>query len=465
MPHCEFPELLKPPLAAWNDNMKKYTIDELKALAREAGIVGEGGAGFPFYAKLTEGAEVYILNCAECEPILKLHQGLLETHTREILEAMQTVVETVGAKRGVVAIKDHYVSTIEAVEFEIEDFPNLEIQLLPSVYPMGDELILVREVTGKTVQPGKLPISVGAIVNNVETVYNLYRAMNGEALTHKYVTVAGEVAEPKTVLAPIGARLSDIVALAGGATVEDPAYLVGGPMMGKLSSGRDSVTKTTNAIILLPQNHTVVMERKMRPSIMLRRAMSACCQCHSCTDLCSRNIAGYPIEPHMIMRILSNGGMGDVKAILGSFSCSGCGLCEAYACPQSLSPRLLINELKAKAKEMNVKPPQDAVATEGAKEEKLRRVSAARLTSRLGLNKYDVPAPITEEEIKVKKVRIPLDRYIGAPAKATVKVGDTVTCGEVIGAYSAAALSVNVHASVDGKVTIVNDKIVEITCK
>ena len=445
--------------------MKKYTLEELKTLAREAGIVGEGGAGFPFYAKLSAGAEVYILNCAECEPILKLHQGLLETHTREILEAMQTVVETVGAKRGVVAIKDHYTSTIEAVRYELEDFPCLELKLLPSVYPMGDELLLVREVTGKTVQPGKLPISVGAIVNNVETVYNLYRAMNGKALTHKYVTVAGEVAEPKTVLVPIGTKISDLVALAGGATVDDPAYLVGGPMMGNIENGLGPVTKTTNAVILLPQNHTVVMERKMKPSIMLRRAMSACCQCHSCTDLCSRNIAGYPIEPHMIMRILSNGGKGDLKAILGSFSCSGCGLCEAYACPQSLSPRLLINELKAKAREMNIKPSQDTMATDGVKDEKLRRVSAARLTSRLGLNKYDVPAPISDEKINVKRVRIPLDRYIGAPAKATVKVGDTVTCGEVIGAYSAAALSVNVHASIDGKVTIVNDKIVEITCK
>ena len=330
---------------------------------------------------------------------------------------------------------------------------------------MGDELLLVREVTGKTVQPGKLPISVGAIVNNVETVYNLYRAMNGKALTHKYVTVAGEVAEPKTVLVPIGTKISDLVALAGGATVDDPAYLVGGPMMGNIENGLGPVTKTTNAVILLPQNHTVVMERKMKPSIMLRRAMSACCQCHSCTDLCSRNIAGYPIEPHMIMRILSNGGKGDLKAILGSFSCSGCGLCEAYACPQSLSPRLLINELKAKAREMNIKPSQDTMATDGVKDEKLRRVSAARLTSRLGLNKYDVHAPISDEKINVKRVRIPLDRYIGAPAKATVKVGDTVTCGEVIGAYSAAALSVNVHASIDGKVTIVNDKIVEITCK
>ena len=445
--------------------MKDFTLEELKGLAREAGVVGAGGAGFPTYAKLTAGAEVYILNCAECEPILKLHRGLLETHTREILTAMDAVIKAVGANCGVVAIKDHYTSTIEAVKDEIEDFPTLTIKLLPSVYPSGDELLLVREVTGRTVEPGALPISVGAIVNNVETVYNLYRAMNGEAVTHKYVTVAGEIAEPKTVLAPIGMRFSELTKLCGGATVEEPAYLVGGPMMGKVGTERDVVTKTTNAIILLPKNHDAVMGRKLKTGIMLRRAMSACCQCHSCTDLCSRHTAGYPIEPHMIMRILSNGGRGDMKAILGSFSCSGCGLCETYACPQSLSPRLLIAELKEKARVLGVKPPKDAKLEEPAKDEKLRLVSSERLTARLGLKKYDVPAPLTEETVSCKKVRVPLDRYIGAPAKATVAVGDEVTCGQIIGSFSDKALSVNVHASMGGKVTVVNDKFVEITCK
>ena len=445
--------------------MKKFTLEELKGLAREAGVVGAGGAGFPTYAKLTAGAEVYILNCAECEPILKLHRGLLEEHAREILTAMEAVVNAVGATHGVVAIKDHYTSTIEAVKDEIEDFPTLKIKLLPSVYPSGDELLLVREVTGRTVKPGALPISVGAIVNNVETVYNLYRAMNGEAVTHKYVTVAGEIAEPKTVLAPIGMRFSELTKLCGGATVEEPAYLVGGPMMGKVGTERDVVTKTTNAIILLPKNHDAVMGRKLKTGIMLRRAMSACCQCHSCTDLCSRHTAGYPIEPHMIMRILSNGGRGDMKAILGSFSCSGCGLCETYACPQSLSPRLLIAELKEKARVLGVKPPKDAKLSEPARDEKLRLVSSERLTSRLGLKKYDVPAPLTEETVVCKKVRVPLDRYVGAPAKATVAVGDTVEYGQIIGEFSEKALSVNVHASISGKVTVVNDKFVEITCK
>ena len=277
--------------------------------------------------------------------------------------------------------------------------------------------------------------------------------------------MAGEVKQPTTVLAPIGISLGELVKLAGGETVKNAAYLVGGPMMGKICTSRDAVTKTTNAVIVLSKNHDAVMGRRLKTGIMLRRAMSACCQCHSCTDLCARHAAGYPIEPHMIMRILSNGGRGDMKAILGSFSCSGCGVCEVYACPQSLSPRTLIAELKEQARALGVKPPKDAKLNEPDKDEALRRLSSDRLCSRLGLKKYDVPAPFYEGDVACKKVRVPLDRYIGAPAKSVVKIGDTVSMGDAIGLAAEKALSVNVHASVSGKVTAVTDKYIEITCK
>ncbi|MBR2460418.1 MAG: SLBB domain-containing protein [Clostridia bacterium] len=441
------------------------TIESVKSLLREYGVVGAGGAGFPTYAKLSDKADTYILNCAECEPLLKLHRQLLEEHTREILSAMRAVMKAIGAERGIVAIKKHYTSTVEAVEAEIGDFPELEIKLMSAVYPSGDELLLIRNMTGRVVAPGALPISVGVIVNNVETVYNVWRALNGAPVTHKYVTVAGEVAEPKTLLAPLGISLSDLVKSAGGATVEDPAYLVGGPMMGTVKSGRDAVTKTTNAVILLPGNHQVILGRRLKSGIMLRRAMSACCQCHSCTDLCSRHAVGYPIEPHMIMRILSNGGHGDRKAVLGSFSCSGCGICETYACPQGLSPRLLIAELKAQAKKMGISAPEGVSTGEPVRDEKLHRVSTSRLCSRLGLKKYDVPAPMSEDVPVCKRVRVPLDRFIGAPAKPCVNVGDDVKVGDAVGCACERALSVNVHASVDGRVSAVTDRFIEIACR
>ena len=116
-------------------------LNELKDLLREYGVVGAGGAGFPSYAKLSDKADTVILNCAECEPLLKLHRQVLEEHTFEILSALSEIVKSTGAERGIIAVKDHYHSTIKAVESELEDFPLISISKLPPVYPSGDELI------------------------------------------------------------------------------------------------------------------------------------------------------------------------------------------------------------------------------------------------------------------------------------------------------------------------------------
>ena len=160
-------------------------LNELKDLLREAGVVGAGGAGFPSYAKLSDKADTIILNCAECEPLLKVHRQVLEEFTSEILTALDKILKATGATRGIIAIKSHYTSTLKALQSEIGDFPALSIHTLESVYPAGDEIILIKEVTGKTVDPGKLPLSVGVTVCNVESVYNIFRAMQGAPVTHK----------------------------------------------------------------------------------------------------------------------------------------------------------------------------------------------------------------------------------------------------------------------------------------
>ena len=435
-------------------------LKELKELLRNGGVVGAGGAGFPTYAKLSDKAETVILNCAECEPLLKLHRQVLEKYAAEILSAFSEIVKATGAKNGIIAIKEHYKDTVEAVQYEIGNYPLLSVSLLKSVYPSGDELILIKDVTGKTVQPGALPISVGVIVCNVETVYNVYKAMEGDPVTEKFVTVAGEVKNPMTLRVPVGTEVSELLKVAGGATTEDPAYIFGGLMMGKVGNKRDPVTKTTNAIIVLPSDHSAVLNKKRNPKISLRRAMSVCCQCHSCTDLCSRHIAGYPVEPHMVMRILSNGGKGDLNIIPGAMFCSGCGLCETYSCPQGLSPRALIDEIKAAARKNGIKPsPMELLPKDPLSE--YRRVSVERLTGRLGVKKYDKPAPITEG-FETEKVRILFSQHIGAPAVPCVKVGDTVKKGDPVALPKEEALGVSIHASISGRVTALTERYVEI---
>ncbi len=437
------------------------TFDKLKETLRKSGVVGAGGAGFPSYAKLSDKAEVVILNCAECEPLLKLHRQVLEEYTFEILSALSEILKTIGAEKGIIAIKAHYTSALNALKAEISDFPNVSIHTLESIYPAGDEIILIKEVTGKTVSPGKLPISVGAIVYNVETMYNAYNAMKDKPVTHKYVTIAGEVKNPVTLYVPVGTKVSELIEYAGGVTVENPEYLSGGPMMGKLINPSDVVTKTTNAVIVLPDSHSVVMEKKRNFKINLRRTMSVCCQCRSCTDLCSRHVIGYPVEPHMVMRVFSNGGAGATDSILGSMFCSGCGLCETYSCPQGLSPRAIIAEMKDVARKNGIKPPQDIEPDLNVKDADLRKVSVERLTSRLGLKKYDVNAPI-KEGFETKSVKILMSQHIGAPAIPCVSEGDEVKIGDVIGKAPDGALSTDIHASIDGKVISVTDKHVKI---
>ena len=323
-------------------------IDELKSIARENGIVGAGGAGFPAYAKMTDKADTVILNCVECEPLLKLHRQLLATHTEEIIRMLDEVREAFGAKEAVVGIKSEYVTTIKAVEEVLGDFPKVRICDLRAAYPMGDEVVLIYEATGRVIKPGGLPIDENVVVYNVETMYNLYEAVyNNTPVTSKLVSIVGEIDNPVTVRVPLGTSVKDTIAMAGKPTVSNPAYVMGGPMMGRLGTDNTVITKTTNAIIILPSDHKLVAKMNKNLSIEKRRASSSCCQCRTCTDLCSRHALGHPIEPHKIMRAVANNDTSDLSVFTNSAYCSGCGICENYACPQGLSPKSIIQEFKA----------------------------------------------------------------------------------------------------------------------
>ena len=108
------------------------------------------------------------MNCAECEPLLKLHRQLLEKHAYEIMKTFHLIAETVGASEAIIGIKKSYVQTVKALQQHIEEFPGMRIHLLDEVYPMGDEVVLIYEATGRVVRPGGLPIEQGVIVFNVE---------------------------------------------------------------------------------------------------------------------------------------------------------------------------------------------------------------------------------------------------------------------------------------------------------
>ncbi len=443
-------------------------IQELKQTLQNIGTVGAGGAGFPTYAKLDERAEIILMNCAECEPLLKLHRQLLEQRAEDILRAFDRIAQTVGAKEAIIGIKREYKATLKAIDRYIHANPNMRVQLLDGAYPMGDEVVLIYEATGRVIRPGGLPIEEGVAVFNVETVYNVYRGMeNSTPVIDKLVTVVGEVEHPITVRVPLGASIKDVIAYAGETTTKNPVYLIGGPMMGNLADETAVVTKTTNAVIVLDKSHSLVRRKNRNAAIDLKRAASSCCQCETCTSLCPRHALGHPIEPHKFMRSAANQDFQDTSVFLNTMFCSSCGLCENFSCPQGLSPRSLIADYKAGLRKAGVKPPAGVVPAPVQESRQYRKVPEERLEARLGLSKYDVEAPLQEDgywksKDIIHKVKIPLSQHIGAPAVPVTESGAKVKAGDMI-AKPGNGLSVAIHASMDGTVREVTEKYIVIT--
>ena len=444
-------------------------IQELKNIMRESGIVGAGGAGFPSYGKLDKRMETIVLNCAECKPLLRVHRQLLRKYAYEILEALDIIAEAVEAKKVIIAVKGVYRKTIEAVERAFTEKKRLcpmEIGALPEIYPAGDEVITIYEVTGKVVPPGKLPIDIGIGVFNVETIYNVYRAVfEKQPVTYKYLTIGGEVREPKTIKAPIGMKIEEAVKLAGGSLVEEPVYVHGGPMTGPLVSGEEVITKTSNAVLVFHKNHLVVQNKKRKNSISMKRAMASCCQCRMCTDLCPRNLLGHPIEPHEFMKAATSGVTRNIEPFLNTYYCSQCGICEMYACMQNLAPKSLIASYKMGLREKQVKPMENPSFTDVHPMRRERKVPMKRLIAKLGLTAYDKEAPLTEEMPMASFLKIPLGQHIGALAKPEVAKGDKVVTGQKIAGAMEDKLSVSYHAPMNGEVWEVTEHIIMITEK
>lgn len=448
-------------------------MDELKQLLQMYGILGAGGAGFPTYAKLSDKTEIIILNCAECEPLLKVHRQVLSVHALEIAQALQLVATTVGAKNIFFAVKPSYTQTVEAVQSVIARQKGgipMRLSLLPEVYPAGDEVITIYEVTGRIVPPGRLPIDIGVAVFNVETMYNVYRAVFEKLpVTHTYLTIAGEVANPVTLRLPIGMNVAEAVREAGGATISEPVYVSGGPMTGRIVTGNDVIGKTTTAILVFSKDHYVIRKKTGNIEIDMKRAMSACCQCRRCTELCPRHLLGHPIEPHAFMRAATSGITDDLAPFLNTFTCSQCGLCEMYACDQCLAPRKLIGTHKAKLAQNGIRPKADDFKQGNVHPEReSRMVPMKRLISRLGLSEYDVKAPLSEAWKMAAEgfgVTVMLNQHIGAPATACVGVGATVREGQLIASPAEGRLSIAYHAPVNGTVIEANDICITIKCQ
>lgn len=432
---------------------------DIVELIKSSGVVGAGGAGFPTHVKAGSKVEFVIANGAECEPLLHKDYELMVHYPEKVVAGLKLLMESTGARHGIIGIKEKNKKAVAAIEKAIDD-PRITVHLLGDFYPSGDEYVLVYEATGRLIPPQGIPLDVGIVVNNVETMYNIARAAAGTPVIEKFITVAGAVRNPTTFIAPIGMSYRDALEVAGGADVSDFALFVSGIMMGKLEFNLDlPVTKTCAGLIVLPADHYLVQRYNQPTQNMHRIGKSACDQCSYCTELCPRYILGYDVQPHKVMRSLSFTATGDNIWNQYAQLCCACGLCTLYACPESLFPKEACDRGKHDLKLQGIKWSGNREVTPHPMYE-YRRTPLKMLVNKLSVGEYDLPTPFIQPDYQPSRVEIPLAQHVGAPATAVVSEGQRIERGELIGEIPAGQLGARIHSSISGVVRSVGKSVV-----
>ncbi|HAU5662726.1 TPA: SLBB domain-containing protein [Citrobacter freundii] len=433
-----------------------YDAQTIRERVRAAGVVGAGGAGFPAHVKLQAQVDTFLVNAAECEPMLKVDQQLMAVQAERLIHGVQYAMTATGASSGIIALKEKYQEAINALTPLLP--AGIRLHILPDVYPAGDEVLTIWMATGRRIPPAALPVSVGVVVNNVQTVLNIARAVEQQyPVTRRTLTVNGAVARPITLTVPIGMSLRDVLALAGGATVDDPGFINGGPMMGGLITSLDTpVSKTTGGLLVLPKSHALIQRRMQDERTVLSVAKTVCEQCRLCTDLCPRHLIGHELSPHLLVRAVNYQQAATPQLLLTALTCSECNVCESVACPVGISPMRINRMLKRELRALNHRyegplNPEDEMA-------KYRLIPVKRLITKLGLSDWYHDAPLAETDYSTDKTTLLLRQHIGASAIPCVEQGECVVRGQCVADVPSGALGAPVHASIDGIVSEITEQ-------
>ncbi len=302
---------------------KGQSSADLLAKIKDFGIVGMGGATFPAHVKFTvprdKKVEAFVVNGVECEPYLTADYRIMLEKGEEALEGAMICAKIIQAQRIIVGVEMNKPDCIA----HLKDIANrkgypIEIMGLKMKYPQGDEKQLLKATINREIPSGKLPLDVGAVVANIGTCNAVYEAIVlGKSLYERVISVTGEcIAKPKNVLAPVGTKVSDLLAFCGGFSSEPEKLVSGGPMMGfSFFDMETPITKGSSGLLALPP------QKKVRST--------ACLNCGRCVAACP-----IGLMPAKLYRLVTNGHYEEAMQT-SLMDCKECGCC-SYVCPAHL---------------------------------------------------------------------------------------------------------------------------------
>ncbi len=314
----------------WEDSIdrsselkKEITLskEEIVKKVHEMGVVGLGGATFPSHVKLMipEGkkAEVLIINGVECEPYLTADHRLMLEKADELMVGIQILMKGLNVDRAIIGVENNKPDAIEHLKNIAQNYSGIEVEALKVQYPQGGEKQLIDALIGRQVPSGKLPIEVGAVVNNVGTAFAVYEAVQkNKPLIDRIVTITGKsVSKPGNYMVRVGTSINELIEKAGGIPADTGKIVSGGPMMGKALNGNDvPVVKGTSGVLLFKEDEA----KRIEPT--------NCIRCGKCITVCPMGLEPVLIAQYSEIEMFEN-----VEAER-TMDCIECGSCQ-YTCP------------------------------------------------------------------------------------------------------------------------------------
>ena len=303
--------------------LEDLTKEEILNRIKEGGVVGMGGAGFPTHVKLApkdpSKIEYILVNGAECEPYITSDYRRMIEEPEKVVKGLQVILTLFDSAKGYICIEDNKPDCIAKMKELVKDIDRMEVKELKTKYPQGGERTLIYAATGREINSTMLPADVGCVVDNVETVISVYKAVIlGRPVNSRVVTVTGDgIKEPKNLLVLAGTDMSELVDAAGGLKAKIAKAISGGPMMGfALYDLHVPCTKTTSAFLFL--EHDAVSEAQ--------EIQTACINCGRCVSVCPGHVL-----PARLAKLAERGDMAGFEALDG-MECCECGCC-SYICP------------------------------------------------------------------------------------------------------------------------------------